>query len=379
MILHPAEMVLTLLSVRALAVLAIILSSSLEIWVACGKEGGLVTFIFGDSLNDPGNNNYIDTLSKANYPPNGIDFGNPTGRFTNGRTIADIVGQELGAQDFTPPYLAPNTTGPVILQGVNYASGAGGILNQTGQTFGGRLSMDVQIDYFAKTKDDIVAMIGPAQAQKLMEKAIFSASIGANDIINNYLTPIVSIPEQQLIPPEVFRLYDLGARKIVVVNVGTLGCIPYQRDVTPAAGDECVSFTNELTQSFNSKLRTVVKELGGVLVGAQLVIADAYKIINDIINRYDSYGFENSNAACCHVAGPHGGLIPCGPLSTVCDDRSKYVFWDPFHPSEAANVIIAKRFLDGDLNDISPMNIRQLAAIPPSSTSSSVRVKSTTV
>jgi len=54
------------------------------------------SYVFGDSLVDAGNNNYLQTLSKADVPPNGIDFkpsgGNPTGRFTNGRTIADIVG-----------------------------------------------------------------------------------------------------------------------------------------------------------------------------------------------------------------------------------------------------------------------------------------------
>ena len=54
------------------------------------------TFVFGDSLVDAGNNDYIFTLSKADSPPYGIDFkpsgGQPTGRFTNGRTISDIIG-----------------------------------------------------------------------------------------------------------------------------------------------------------------------------------------------------------------------------------------------------------------------------------------------
>lgn len=50
-------------------------------------------FIFGDSLVEAGNNDYIVSLSKANYPPNGIDFGSPTGRYTNGRTIVDILGK----------------------------------------------------------------------------------------------------------------------------------------------------------------------------------------------------------------------------------------------------------------------------------------------
>jgi hypothetical protein len=53
-------------------------------------------FIFLDSLVDAGNNDYLVTLSKANAPPYGVDFafsgGKPTGRFTNGMTIADILG-----------------------------------------------------------------------------------------------------------------------------------------------------------------------------------------------------------------------------------------------------------------------------------------------
>lgn len=52
-------------------------------------------FVFGDSLADPGNNNNLKTIAKANYPPYGIDFpggANPTGRFTNGRTYADFIG-----------------------------------------------------------------------------------------------------------------------------------------------------------------------------------------------------------------------------------------------------------------------------------------------
>lgn len=51
-------------------------------------------FVFGDSLVDVGNNNYIVSFSKADFLPNGIDFGRPTGRFTNGRTIVDIIGKK---------------------------------------------------------------------------------------------------------------------------------------------------------------------------------------------------------------------------------------------------------------------------------------------
>lgn len=53
-------------------------------------------FIFGDSLVDNGNNNNILTLARANYRPYGVDFPQgPSGRFTNGRTVVDILGSIL--------------------------------------------------------------------------------------------------------------------------------------------------------------------------------------------------------------------------------------------------------------------------------------------
>ncbi|KAF7837706.1 GDSL esterase/lipase [Senna tora] len=333
------------------------------------------TFVFGDSLLEAGNNNYIVSLSKANYKPNGIDFGWPSGRFTNGRTIVDIVGKQLGL-NFTPPYMAPTTVGSVILHGVNYASGGGGILNLTGKIFGGRINMDAQIDNFANTRQAIISSIGVSAALDLFRSAIFPIAMGSNDFINNYLTPVLSTPERKLVSPERFvasmvskfrlqltRLYSLGARKFVVANVGPIGCIPFQRDSDPSAGDGCVTFSNQIAQSFNTQLKSLTKELNTNLKGSVFVYADVYHILEDILQNYVAYGFENMDSSCCHLAGRFGGLIPCFPVSKVCVDRSKYVFWDAFHPSDATNVIIANRLFDGDLNDISPMNIRRLIQV----------------
>ncbi|XVF28200.1 hypothetical protein REPUB_Repub15cG0008400 [Reevesia pubescens] len=333
-------------------------------------------FVFGDSLVDAGNNNYIASLSKADFLPNGIDFGGPTGRFTNGRTIVDIIGQELGLPSFTPPYFAPTTGGPIVLQGANYASGGGGILNHTGKIFGGRINFDAQLDNFENTRKDIMSIIGTPAALELFQTALFSVTIGSNDFINNYFTPVVSAEEQKLVPPQVFvasmigrfriqltRLYYLGARKIVVVNVGPIGCIPYERDLNPTSGDNCASRPNQMAQLFNTELRSLIKELSTSLKGSNFVYADVYYIVDDMIQNYRSYGFDSGSFACCYIAGSFGGLIPCGPSSKVCPDRSKYVFWDPYHPSDAANFIVAKRLLDGNSNDISPTNIRQLANV----------------
>ncbi|KAK1268286.1 GDSL esterase/lipase 7 [Acorus gramineus] len=89
-------------------------------------------YIFGDSLSDSGNNNVLQTQAKVNYAPYGVDFRSPTGWFTNGRTFADIIAQLLGLP-FAPPYMGLSAEQRcTITTGINYASGAGGILNETG-------------------------------------------------------------------------------------------------------------------------------------------------------------------------------------------------------------------------------------------------------
>ncbi|KAM3343589.1 hypothetical protein P3S68_025678 [Capsicum galapagoense] len=67
-------------------------------------------FVFGDSSVDPGNNNYINTIAKCNFPPYGQDFVNhrSTGRFTNGHLVTDYLASYVGIKDFVPPYLDPS-------------------------------------------------------------------------------------------------------------------------------------------------------------------------------------------------------------------------------------------------------------------------------
>jgi hypothetical protein len=51
-------------------------------------------YVFGDSTVDAGNNNNLNTDAKVNRFPYGIDFNNvSTGRFSNGKTFADILGK----------------------------------------------------------------------------------------------------------------------------------------------------------------------------------------------------------------------------------------------------------------------------------------------
>lgn len=79
----------SLILIVSLSLKMLILVSSAEPQVPC-------YFIFGDSLVDNGNNNMLQTEAKVNYLPYGVDFRDgPTGRFTNGRNMADILGTHM--------------------------------------------------------------------------------------------------------------------------------------------------------------------------------------------------------------------------------------------------------------------------------------------
>jgi hypothetical protein len=60
-------------------------------------EAARAFFVFGDSLVDSGNNNYLVTTARADSPPYGIDFPThrPTGRFSNGLNLPDLISKCL--------------------------------------------------------------------------------------------------------------------------------------------------------------------------------------------------------------------------------------------------------------------------------------------
>ncbi|KMT04753.1 hypothetical protein BVRB_7g169330 isoform A [Beta vulgaris subsp. vulgaris] len=90
-------------------------------------------FIFGDSILDAGNNNYINTstFGQANFYPYGTTFfQSSTGRCSNGRLISDVIAQHANLP-LLPPYLQPGESH--FYDGVNFASIGAGALVQTNQ------------------------------------------------------------------------------------------------------------------------------------------------------------------------------------------------------------------------------------------------------
>lgn len=182
------------------------------------------------------------------------------------------------------------------------------------------------------------------------------------------------------------QLYSLGARKVIVTSVGPIGCIPYQ--LARFSGNKttrCNENINKAILLFNSGLRKLVHRFnGGQLPGSKFVLIDSYQSSNDLYMNATNYGnlrtklhhgtsspfmdftkfisyigFEVIDKGCCGV-GRNNGQITCLPLQQPCDDRGKYLFWDAFHPTEFANIALAKATYTSQSYTY-PINIQQLA------------------
>ncbi|KAM7258170.1 hypothetical protein ACFE04_013911 [Oxalis oulophora] len=329
-------------------------------------------FIFGDSLVDNGNNNNLNSLAKANYMPYGIDFGGPTGRFSNAKTTVDVTAQLLGFNNYIPAYV--NARGRDILGGVNYASAAAGIRDETGQQLGQRISFSGQVRNFQSTVSQVANILGGTDAAaNYLSQCIYSVGLGSNDYLNNYFMPTYYstsrryTPEQyanvliQQYTQQVQNLYNLGARKFVLIGVGQIGCSPNQLSQSPDG--KCVERVNSANQLFNNKLRALVDQFNNQNPDGRSIYVNVYGMFQDIVSNPASYGFRVTNAGCCGI-GRNNGQITCLPLQTPCRNRDQYLFWDAFHPTDAANVVIAKRsYRAQKSSDTYPTDIRGLAQL----------------
>ncbi|URD85742.1 GDSL esterase lipase [Musa troglodytarum] len=183
------------------------------------SEAARAFFVFGDSLVDNGNNNYLATTARADAPPYGIDSPShrPSGRFSNGRNIPDIISEQLGAET-TLPYLSPELRGEKLLVGANFASAGIGILNDTGIQFVNIIRINRQLQYFEEYQKKLSALIGASQAEMRVNQALVLITLGGNDFVNNYYLIPYSFRSRQFALPDYVRYLISEYYKILQVE-----------------------------------------------------------------------------------------------------------------------------------------------------------------
>ncbi|KAF8012684.1 hypothetical protein BT93_I0750 [Corymbia citriodora subsp. variegata] len=312
-------------------------------------------FAFGDSIVDPGNNNGLATVVKCNFPPYGRDLnpGVPLGRFSNGRVPSDIFTEKLGIKKFLPAYLDPNLKLRDLLTGVSFASGANGYDPLSAKSTS-VLTLSDQLDLYTKYMESIRSAVGEERASAIASEAIYIVCTGSNDITNTYFgTPlrssqynISSYTDLMASSASSFlrELYGLGARKIGVLSLPPLGCIPSQRTLHGGPGRGCFGSANEAAALFNSKLNAGINSLKEELPGARLVYMDIYHPLLTIIQNPARFGFEVSTRGCCGTGNIEVSIL-CNSLDDpeTCKDDTNYLFWDSYHPTEAAYRVLTNQ------------------------------------
>ncbi|XVF30959.1 hypothetical protein REPUB_Repub16aG0104100 [Reevesia pubescens] len=337
-------------------------------------EAARAFFVFGDSLVDNGNNNYLATTARADSPPYGIDTPSrrPTGRFSNGKNIPDFISDALGSEP-TLPYLSPELNGDRLLVGANFASAGIGILNDTGIQFVNIIRIYKQLEYFQQYQTRLADLVGNDEAQQIVSESLVLITLGGNDFVNNYyLIPFSPRSRQFSLPDYVryliseyrkilMRLHDLGAQKVLVTGTGPLGCVPAELAMRSPSG-QCAQELQRAAGLFNPQLVQMINGLNSEYGANIFIAANTQQRTSDFIRDPGAFGFTTSKVACCGQ-GPYNGLGLCTVVSNLCPNRDKYVFWDAFHPSERANGIITNMILSGSTDYVSPMNLSSLLAL----------------
>lgn len=88
-------------------------------------------------------------------------------------------------------------------------------------------------------------------------------------------------------------LYGQGARKIGVVGIPAIGCVPSQRTLSGDIKRGCSAKANRAASLFNTKLIALLDSLNKKLPEAKFVYFDIYNPLVSLIQNPSKYGKQS--------------------------------------------------------------------------------------
>ncbi|VAH98086.1 unnamed protein product [Triticum turgidum subsp. durum] len=346
------------MAMRCLLLLAVSLVAGP--WKQPGDARPLVpaVMLLGDSLLDIGNNDYILTIAKANFPPYGRDFEDhiATGRFSNGKVLSDFIGESLGFTSSPVAYLSPEASGENLVSGANFASAQSGYYDQTAHMYN-VIPLSQQLEHFKEYRHKLVVLVGSSQAESIISDSLYIISAGSNDyLFNYYINPFIHKSPDQfsdlligIFNSTVAELYGMGARRIGVFSLPSFGCAPLTITVFGHGGNNtCVTSLNNDARKFNRKLSASIDLLSKRYHDLKIAVLDLYTPVYSLVTSPGSQGFTETRRGCCGTGTVEATVFLCNPISIgTCRNATMYVFWDSVHPTEAANKVIADSLVEG--------------------------------
>jgi cholinesterase len=282
-----------ILAVAILAAMAAVVSPSLAL-------GGPITHVvvYGDSLSDNGN---LYFLSGGTQPPSPPYY---PGRQSNGPVAVEYLASHLAVPLSDFAFIGATT-------GIgNY--GDGGTTTSLGA-----LHLPGMLAEFSSTEALVPGL----------HDALFVVWGGAND----FLAPSpLDATAADRISRSVGDLLSIvvgleglgvGATNILVPGMPDLGLTPYVQSLGPTTAAQATAYTD----AFNLAL------VNSLPLG--VMYYDTASLMRSIVANPAPYGFTNVTS-------------PCFNGTTVCSTPDQYLFFDSFHPTTAADQLLADRFGD---------------------------------
>ncbi len=237
--------------------------------------------VYGDSLSDNGN-----LYGVAAYPPSPPYY---QGRFSNGPVAAEQLAAMLGVPLYDFAFGGATTgIGNYVDNGTQTTLGTFGLPGMQGE----------------------LALSAPILTPPLTTTALFMVWGGANDfLVNGSISTAVAN-----IDSIIATLQGDGAKYILVPGMPDLG-------VTPDFYGNAAA--TAYAQQFNLLLQASLPP--GV------TYADTFNLSRLLSTDPGAYGLTDSTD-------------PCLTTTSICSNPDQYLFWDGFHPTTAADTILAKDF-----------------------------------
>lgn len=281
------------------------------------------TVVFGASLSDTGNV-CPATAGCPPVPPYS------SGRFSNGSLWVEVLAARYSAA------VTPSTGGG---NNFAYAGARTGTVPGAGTVPGTVAtvpSMAAQIDqYFTRVNFVSSALTlflvdGATVGNNIADALTLSAANPpqATTISTNVLTAAVTD-----VVTIINRLYASGARHIAVLNSTDVGRTPRVQAINVASPGAAAAAT-QLSNQFNGALAQQIASVRAGSPGLNIYLVDFGALTSEIVATPGAFGFDNTAAACFNTL-----VMP----PTLCATPNTYVYWDPFHPTAAANTVIATR------------------------------------
>jgi phospholipase/lecithinase/hemolysin len=240
---------------------------------------------YGDSLSDNGN---LFAATNGQYPPPPYWQG----RMSNGRVAVEYLAQGLGSPLLDFAWIGATT-------GVgNYSDGG----TQTTLGYAGLPGMFPQVA-------NSLGTIAP-----IASTSLFVVWGGPNDFLTNGFSTATADTAVSDLLQIVSALQFYGAQHILVPGLPDLSLTP---DYYGNPGAQALSLY------FNNELATLLPN--GVVY-------------------FNTFGFMHQVAANPGAYGFTDVMDPCFDGMTVCMNPDQYLFWDGFHPTTAADAILAGEF-----------------------------------